>query len=515
MTRDVIWARQSTEEKREQQKSLPTQLRRLTEFSESTGGQIVKPFKVDESASSLKHLNDQWEDLTRMARAGEIDRVLITEMTRISRGSPEDYARVFEFRLLGIEIHPLDGSTDPFTQDIQQVLGREEVKKLSQRVKASHIDQVKQGHWQTKRPTGYMIVGAKWNKHLEPHETEAPHVTRAFEMMRDGASSAAVQRYLWANGIELTIRAVRALLKNPVYVGDTVANKVENSRGKFGKRRKLPQAEWIVVADTHAPLVDRDMFAAVGERLKTNKTRQATTRKSEFLLTSLIYCACGEGKDKPSRMYGKQNGPTHPVYYSCYNAAHKATGCENRYAKGIDAKVIAYLDPMFRSFDFAGALAALRAKWDAQAEDVEAQRHHLETRRAKLEEERDTMARNHLLNPESVSEDVYKRLASETAEAIAIIDRELEGLKAPRESAARLNEWREFMETHAADIEAPRRPYRPEDVALFTMQHVNVVHRLIERITVSNDGRYEVDITPTPEGQALLDATKKRAKVRA
>ena len=86
------------------------------------------------------------------------------------------------------------------------------------------------------------------------------------------------------------------LISNPVYVGDMVQGKRRVASFKTKKRKCVPQEEWIVVRNTHSPIVDRDLWEKV-QRPKTNgKVREPkySANTKENLFKGLIRCGdCG------------------------------------------------------------------------------------------------------------------------------------------------------------------------------------------------------------------------------
>ena len=66
------------------------------------------------------------------------------------------------------------------------------------------------------------------------------------------------------------ITSVQKILQNPVYCGDLVQGRRGN-RTMHGKQIQKPESEWIIVENTHEPLVDRDQWDAVQKQLKSRK----------------------------------------------------------------------------------------------------------------------------------------------------------------------------------------------------------------------------------------------------
>ena len=148
--------------------------------------------------------------------------------------------------------------------------------------------------------------------HLLPDPEYAPVVKKIFEMANNGVGLSDITSYLNDNKIKTpsslkrknprarskynsiwTISSVKKILKNQMYVGDMVQN-IQYKRGyKTKKKLAVPKENWIVVKNTHEPLVDRMVFEKIQNNVKrTNITN--ITKREKRLFENLLYCKeCG------------------------------------------------------------------------------------------------------------------------------------------------------------------------------------------------------------------------------
>jgi site-specific DNA recombinase len=63
---------------------------------------------------------------------------------------------------------------------------------------------------------------------------------------------------------------VQRILKNQLYIGNMVQHVHEKLNYKSNKRVALPSSEWIIVENTHQPIIGKADFELVQERLKSN-----------------------------------------------------------------------------------------------------------------------------------------------------------------------------------------------------------------------------------------------------
>ncbi len=78
------------------------------------------------------------------------------------------------------------------------------------------------------------------------------------------------------------------ILKNEMYAGNMVQNKSYRENIKT-KRKKLSKKDWIIVKNTHEPLIDYDKWAMVQELLKKRNTK-TVYGNSSHILSGLIVC---------------------------------------------------------------------------------------------------------------------------------------------------------------------------------------------------------------------------------
>jgi len=119
-------------------------------------------------------------------------------------------------------------------------------------------------------------------------------------------------------------QTVRRILKNEMYIGNMVQGKNTTISYKIKQCRAVPQSEWIIVKNTHEPIIDNTTFAKVQALLNDKKfIRSSPVTNQVDLFAGVIRCAdCGRamGKKTNRHNYGTYR------YYRCvtYN---KLGGC--------------------------------------------------------------------------------------------------------------------------------------------------------------------------------------------
>ena len=89
-------------------------------------------------------------------------------------------------------------------------------------------------------------------------------------------------------------KTVGDILKNRLYVGDMVQGRQRVKSYKIHTQEQVPENEWYVVENTHAPIIDREIFEKVQQLLKRD-TRTAPQQKNLYLFSGFLRCAdCGK-----------------------------------------------------------------------------------------------------------------------------------------------------------------------------------------------------------------------------
>ena len=86
---------------------------------------------------------------------------------------------------------------------------------------------------------------------------------------------------------------IKDILSNPTYIGNLAQGKSERISYKVRKSRKIPKDRWIIVENTHNPIVDKKTFDTVQILIK-KKSYGRTENKTEHLLGGILICGdCG------------------------------------------------------------------------------------------------------------------------------------------------------------------------------------------------------------------------------
>lgn len=169
-----------------------------------------------------------------------------------------------------------------------------------------------------KAPYGY-VKGDDEKKTPIIDEEAAAVVKRIFEMRASGLSPHKIADILNAEGILNPSRysmekygivgkrnhfglwsfcAVNSILNNPTYLGHMAQQRWSSISYKNHKRYKRDENEWIVVKNTHEPIITQELWDKVREVEKSVAQGRKTKRGYTHPLSGFLFCADCGGKMK-------------------------------------------------------------------------------------------------------------------------------------------------------------------------------------------------------------------------
>ena len=184
-------------------------------------------------------------------------------------------------------------------------------KDISKKIKSVKRDKQRKGQFIGGKPMyGYKMHPTEKNKIVIDEEV-APIVRRIFSMALDGMSCRKIAATLNDEGIPTpatyanlpvgnpgpytglwSSERISDMLQNETYIGNMVQGRMVKVNYKSKKCLRQPREKWVIVENTHEPLVDRETFQKV--RLLVESRKHTRSRTYDFLLKGLIFChECG------------------------------------------------------------------------------------------------------------------------------------------------------------------------------------------------------------------------------
>jgi site-specific DNA recombinase len=123
-------------------------------------------------------------------------------------------------------------------------------------------------------------------------------------------------------------QTVRAILRNPAYVGDVVWCKRPADKQERRETWRRPESEWVTTPDAHPAIVDRDLFHRVQTQIARN-ARELRSTGGGYPLSGLIRCAqCGSPYIGGGGVLGPENDRDRYRFYKCRGGDGARHTCE-------------------------------------------------------------------------------------------------------------------------------------------------------------------------------------------
>lgn len=302
-TRVVIYARVSSKEQEKEGFSIPAQQRLLRDYAAAHRFTVLKEFVDVETAKKSGRANfTAMVELLRTPFTGR-SVILVEKTDRLYRNF-KDYVTLDE---LDAELHFVkeneviskdSRSSAKFMHAIRVVMAKQYIDNLSEETRKGMQQKAEEGLYPARAPIGYLNVpGQDGKKRLQPDPASAAGVLRLFETYDSGNVSLAelvpLSREIGLQGGEgLTRAGIHRVLRTSVYCGEY----------EWGGQTHQ---------GVHTPIVSRELWQRVQERLAGRYTAKLRTAKHDFAFSGLIkcgHCGCALVGDIKKGKY---------VYYRC------------------------------------------------------------------------------------------------------------------------------------------------------------------------------------------------------
>mgnify|MGYP002522468710 CR=1 FL=1 len=318
MKKAVIYARYSSGSQTEQ--SIEGQLRVCHKFAKEHDFVIVKEY-IDRARTAQNDNRPFFQLMLADSSKKQFDYVIVYAVDRFARddgdyGSDKKILRINGVKLLsatetiGTNADGSENLGGILTEGILVALAKYYSRELSKKVKRGQFESLqKHNHLGGASIFGY---GVK-DKKLCIVEEQAEIVRQIFEMYSKGYSAFDIAEHLDKKGIrngkerKFVPNSIMNMLKNKKYIGVL----------KYGDH---------IIEDYHPPIIDKQTFENVQERIEMNKRSPARMKaKENYILSGKLYCGyCKSLMDGES---GTSHTGTIYTYYKCFGKKKKS-GCK-------------------------------------------------------------------------------------------------------------------------------------------------------------------------------------------
>lgn len=317
--------------------SIVNQRNLLMDYVKMSGFTLVDEY-VDDGFTGTNFDRPSFQRLLKDIESGRINCVITKDLSRLGRDYiqcgyyVEQYFPQKKIRYISI-LDQVDTFLESANNDIapfKALFNDMTSKDTSKKIRSILKNKKEQGKFIGSKPCyGYMRDPLD-KGHLIPDPEVTPVVKKIFKMAHSGTGVSDIVSYLNDNKIlspsmykntksssrqkvnVWTISSVNKLLKNRMYTGDMVQNVQTKLSYKSQKKVALEKEFWIIVENTHEPLVSKVIFDAIQNAPARIKNTHCNREKR--LLENLLVCKeCGNSL---SVLYRKNKNYKDGKYWS-------------------------------------------------------------------------------------------------------------------------------------------------------------------------------------------------------
>lgn len=282
-------------------------------------------YYIDDGFTGTNFNRPDFQRMLKDIERGIINCVIVKDLSRIGRNYIDTgtYLERY-FPQHGVRFIALNDGIDNYQQSydismpIKNIVNAQYARDISSKVITAIRTKQQNGEFIGGfAPYGYMKDPNNKN-HLIIDHYAAAVVQRIFNMYVEGYGQIGIAKTLTAEGIPCpsvykksqglkytngqkleitkywTYSTIHNILKNEVYIGNMVQHKLNSSQYRVKKSKQVSKDEWIIVKDTHEPIISYDIFNTVQSMMK--KSYRSLPFSKQHSLANHIQCAdCGRG----------------------------------------------------------------------------------------------------------------------------------------------------------------------------------------------------------------------------
>lgn len=325
----IVYARVSTTRQADDGVSIDAQIEICHKKAAELGAIVVRVYRDDGVTGTSALKRHAFQRAINHCTVNEIDYFIAWSTSRFARNKIDaaSYKQILKesgTQLVYASMN-IDSTTDEgwFTESIMEIIDEHVSRQISRDTRRAMIKNAEGGFYNGGRPPfGFKVAQDGKRRRLMPDHDEVPLILEIFRRFAGGESALSIAKSLNKSGFsmrgtEFQSASLSHMMKNPVYIGQTIYNKRTN-------RQLNPKEDWII-RETHDAIVPKELFDAVQERFSP-RTKVAGSPSSNFLFSGLLRCGkCGkamviENATGRSKTYN---------YYNC-SGFRKGATCESR-----------------------------------------------------------------------------------------------------------------------------------------------------------------------------------------
>lgn len=312
----------------------------------------------DDGASGTNFDRPAFQDMYQAIQNGEINTVIVKDLSRFGRNYIEVGSYVRQFEEYGVRFIAVDDNydsttgTDDLMFPMKNVINEMYAREVSRKTKSAKKAKAQSGQFiGSKPPFGYKL-DPNDRHHLIPDEPAAELVRRIFRMFAQGIGYNKMAKIFreehiptpiayfnqhnpdyfrsdyWRKEFDWHVTSIRVILNNEVYLGKLIYGKQRNKSMKSKHKVRNPQQDWIVVENCHEPLISQELWDAAH---KVMASKHHPTLSGEVqIFAGLLYCSdCGHALTYSQKQ--RKDGTYHGSYSCWMYKTHGKEYCCSHY----------------------------------------------------------------------------------------------------------------------------------------------------------------------------------------
>ncbi len=511
--------------------TIATQEELLREFIHSQPDMCLCGLYCDNGRTGTNFERPAFERLMEDVRTGKIDCIVVKDLSRFGRNYKETgnyLERIFPFldvRFVAINDHfdtltaerSSDGYIIPLKNIINDVYSRDISRKSSSALAIKQQRGEFIGSWAA---YGYRKCAEDPHR-IEPDGETAPVVRDIFRWRLEGMSILQIARQLNEKGIPSPSRyhylkgdvkseryagskwhqqIIKIILANEVYLGHMVQGRKRSDFPEGQKQKRHPKDEWVIVRDTHKPIIDEETFNAV-QKLAAERKRAYHERLGCYdnlgttpnILRGLIFCA--DCKRPLVRYKNTYYGTKKPYYtFICPSHSDALDSCPKKYIRETELKDVLW-DTLKKQLELAADLEKRVRKYSHSQAAID---------KAQTLEREATAARQTLERAQMLYDSLYQNYVDRLMTELEYVEMKRQYRADVEQAKARLKEIEQRRQS--ASRQAGKNPWLMEFGRFKGATELTdeLAHTLIERVEVDANNNISVSLRYQDEYQALL-----------
>ena len=275
---------------------------------------------VDNGHSGTNFERPAVQELLTMVQAGQIDCIIVKDLSRFGRNSIETgyfIERVFPLyhtRFISVsddfDTANFKGDTGGIDVAFKYLISECYSRDMSMKTKSAKYAKMRRGEYQSVIcPYGYCKSS---NGRMAPDPEVAGNVHQIFQLAAGGCTAAEITRRLYAgniptpgeyrkskgkehydvsrtNGVWSTSTVLR-ILEDERYIGTYVIGKSKVKEIGSRQVRRKDESEWFKIPDHHPAIVSKELFEKANASIRKYKLPQK--KRKDYLLRGKVYCGC-------------------------------------------------------------------------------------------------------------------------------------------------------------------------------------------------------------------------------